>query len=277
MVMDIEHMLNQNGLGWRILQRSVIVAIIFSILFHGHDGVCLSTSRLSKMYPTGWFGRSTNIALRDVSVALPTGQLISFVGPSGSGKSTLAKVLAKMESVSYGNITYCQPSFIGARVDHLTRGTYDEGRTPQELLKDPHNESKNYYLELSAALGGIDNGIPVRSLRESQRKCFEILLAMQRASRKASEGPNGAMWTGILVLDEYLDKDVTVVRQRVALFLRQLIQHSSNNSLSPSSTHVAGAPNVQVLIVTHSRGVMEQCSDYVIALQWTGLRHWSST
>ncbi|MBB3042840.1 sulfate ABC transporter ATP-binding protein [Nocardioides sp. LMS-CY] len=45
------------------------------------------------------------VALDDVSVSLPTGQLTALLGPSGGGKSTLLRVIAGLETADTGRVT----------------------------------------------------------------------------------------------------------------------------------------------------------------------------
>ncbi len=45
------------------------------------------------------------VALDDVSVNIPTGQLTALLGPSGGGKSTLLRIIAGLESADQGTIT----------------------------------------------------------------------------------------------------------------------------------------------------------------------------
>ena len=44
------------------------------------------------------------VALDDVSVSIPTGQLTALLGPSGGGKSTLLRIIAGLESADEGTI-----------------------------------------------------------------------------------------------------------------------------------------------------------------------------
>jgi sulfate transport system ATP-binding protein len=44
------------------------------------------------------------VALDDVSVSLPTGQLTALLGPSGGGKSTLLRIIAGLESADSGTV-----------------------------------------------------------------------------------------------------------------------------------------------------------------------------
>ena len=45
------------------------------------------------------------VALEDVSVDLPTGQLTALLGPSGGGKSTLLRIIAGLENADTGTVT----------------------------------------------------------------------------------------------------------------------------------------------------------------------------
>jgi len=45
------------------------------------------------------------VALDDVTVSLPTGQLTALLGPSGGGKSTLLRIIAGLDSADAGTVT----------------------------------------------------------------------------------------------------------------------------------------------------------------------------
>ena len=45
------------------------------------------------------------VALDDVDVSLPTGQLTALLGPSGGGKSTLLRIIAGLERADSGSVT----------------------------------------------------------------------------------------------------------------------------------------------------------------------------
>ena len=44
------------------------------------------------------------VALQDVSLSIPTGQLTALLGPSGGGKSTLLRIIAGLESADSGSV-----------------------------------------------------------------------------------------------------------------------------------------------------------------------------
>ncbi len=45
------------------------------------------------------------VALEDINVSIPTGQLTALLGPSGGGKSTLLRIIAGLETADSGSVT----------------------------------------------------------------------------------------------------------------------------------------------------------------------------
>jgi len=49
------------------------------------------------------------VALDDVTVSLPSGQLTALLGPSGGGKSTLLRIIAGLDSADSGTVSIRAP------------------------------------------------------------------------------------------------------------------------------------------------------------------------
>src|SRR6476661_6148934 len=61
------------------------------------------------------------LALNDVSLTVPTGQMVSVVGPSGSGKSTLLNLLGGLDRPTSGRVLIDGQSLGDLPDDDLTR------------------------------------------------------------------------------------------------------------------------------------------------------------
>ena len=48
----------------------------------------------------------SNEVLRDISVSVKAGQVVSIIGPSGSGKSTLLRCATLLETMDGGDLKY---------------------------------------------------------------------------------------------------------------------------------------------------------------------------
>src|SRR3954451_3801241 len=44
------------------------------------------------------------VALQDIDLTIPTGQLTALLGPSGGGKSTLLRIIAGLETADSGSV-----------------------------------------------------------------------------------------------------------------------------------------------------------------------------
>ncbi len=109
-----------------------------------HDAPAIRIESLSKTYAGG------KLALDDVSIDVPRGQIFGLLGPNGAGKSTLINILAGMVTKTAGSAEVW-----GFDIDRQPRNAKRSiGIVPQELLFDPFFTPREA-LEIQAGLYGV--------------------------------------------------------------------------------------------------------------------------
>src|SRR5512142_1032799 len=71
-------------------------------------------------------GKRDVIALDDVSLDIPRGEMVSIIGPSGSGKSTLLNLVGGLDRPTRGTVTVDAEPLAGLDDDGLTRVRRDK-------------------------------------------------------------------------------------------------------------------------------------------------------
>ena len=71
-------------------------------------------------------GQRRAVALDDVSLSIPRGEMVSIIGPSGSGKSTLLNLVGGLDRPSSGEVRVDQETLAGLPDDALTRVRRDK-------------------------------------------------------------------------------------------------------------------------------------------------------
>ena len=66
----------------------------------------LELSHVHKVYRVGAFGGARLRAVRDVSLTVEPGEVVSLIGESGSGKSTIGKMVLGLTRISSGSIVF---------------------------------------------------------------------------------------------------------------------------------------------------------------------------
>ena len=163
------------------------------------------------------------VALQDVSLSIPTGQLTALLGPSGGGKSTLLRIIAGLESADSGTV-----SIEGNEATHLPPQKRSVGFVFQHYAAFKHmSVAKNVAFGLE---------IRKRSKADVQRRVAELLELVhlsQFSHRLPSQLSGGqrqrmalaralAVEPTVLLLDEPFGALDAKVRKELRDWLRRL-------------------------------------------------------
>ncbi|GGF51450.1 sulfate/thiosulfate import ATP-binding protein CysA [Marmoricola endophyticus] len=198
------------------------------------------------------------VALDDVSVDLPTGQLTALLGPSGGGKSTLLRIIAGLETADTGTVT-----IEGREATHLPPQKRNVGFVFQHYAAFKHmSVAKN------VAFGLEIRHRPKTEVKKRVAELLELVHLDQFAHRLPSQLSGGqrqrmalaralAVEPSVLLLDEPFGALDAKVRKELREWLRRL--HDEVHVTSVFVTHdQEEALEVADEIVVINEGRVEQ-------------------
>ena len=148
----------------------------------------LRIENLSKRYKTG------DLALTNVSLEIPDGQLVALIGPSGAGKSTLIRCVNRLVDATEGQIHLGDREITGLSMSDLRRARRRMGMISQEYaLVERLTVMENV---LSGRLGYVNfwqslfRRFPKENVREAYRLLDRVGL-MHMADKRADELSGG--------------------------------------------------------------------------------------
>jgi sulfate transport system ATP-binding protein len=163
------------------------------------------------------------VALDDVSVSIPTGQLTALLGPSGGGKSTLLRIVAGLETADSGSIR-----IEGAEATHLPPHKRNVGFVFQHYAAFKHmSVAKNI------AFGLEIRKRPKEEVKRRVDELLELVHLSQFGHRLPSQLSGGqrqrmalaralAVEPNVLLLDEPFGALDAKVRKELRDWLRRL-------------------------------------------------------
>ncbi|MEY4592399.1 MAG: hypothetical protein RIR18_1294 [Pseudomonadota bacterium] len=202
------------------------------------------------------------VALDNINLDIPTGELVALLGPSGCGKTTLLRIIAGMESADEGSVL-----FSGAEATHLHARDRNVGFVFQHYALFRH----------MTVFENVAFGLRVKAKKERppeadiRRRVMELLGLVQLdwlADRYPSQLSGGqrqrialaralAVEPKVLLLDEPFGALDTKVRKELRRWLRHL--HDDMHISSVFVTHdQEEALEVADRVVVMNQGRIEQ-------------------
>ena len=191
------------------------------------------------------------VALDDVSVSIPSGQLTALLGPSGGGKSTLLRIIAGLEVPDEGTV-----SIEGTDATHLTPQRRDVGFVFQHYAAFKHLS-----VFRNVAFGLEIRKRPKDEIRERVTELLRLVHLEQFADRLPSQLSGGqrqrmalaralAVEPKVLLLDEPFGALDAKVRKELRDWLRRL----------HDEVHVT------TVFVTHDQEEAMEVSDEIVVI-----------
>ena len=198
------------------------------------------------------------VALRDVSVDIPTGALTALLGPSGGGKSTLLRVIAGLETPDAGSV----------EISGVDATALPPQRRNVGFVFQHYAAFKHMTVARNVAFGLEVRRRPRAEIRSRVQELLRLVHLEQFAGRYPSELSGGqrqrmalaralAVEPGVLLLDEPFGALDVQVRKELRAWLRRL--HDEVHVTTVFVTHdQEEAMEVADEIVVINRGVVEQ-------------------
>lgn len=178
------------------------------------------------------------MAVRDVTLSLPAGEVLAVLGPSGCGKSTLLRAVAGLEPVASGTVAYAGRDLRG--VPTHRRGfalLFQDGQLfphrsvagnvgyPLRIRRRPRAEVRDRVAELLELVGldGYADRSPA-TLSGGERQRVALARALAVSPR-------------LLLLDEPLSALDKVLRERLAADLREILVRAGTTALLVTHDH----------------------------------------
>ncbi|MEC9435205.1 MAG: ABC transporter ATP-binding protein [Pseudomonadota bacterium] len=171
-------------------------------------------------------------ALRDIDLTIEPGEFVVFVGPSGCGKSTLLRVIAGLEEITGGDL-----SFDGTRVNDLTPAQRGVAMVFQSYALYPHmTVYENMAFGLKLAKTARET---VREKVEAAAETLQLTPLLSRLPRQLSGGQRQRVAIGraivrdprVFLFDEPLSNLDAALRVRTRIEIAALHERMAGTTM----------------------------------------------
>lgn len=119
--------------------------------------------------------------LKDVSVSIEKGEVVSIVGPSGAGKTTLLQILGTLDRPDSGSLRYGDTDVFGLKERELARFRNEH----IGFVFQAHHLLPEFTALENVCIPALIRGVP---LKEASARAME-LLAFMKVDHRASHKP----------------------------------------------------------------------------------------
>lgn len=208
----------------------------------------------------------SNQVLKDISIQVEDGEIISIIGPSGSGKSTLLRCAAMLETMDRGSVLYAGKKAVWNEGDGRVQYAGKEEMKEIQSMYGLVFQNFNLFPHYSVLKNIVDAPIHVqkRNREEAETEARELLEKMG-LSDKADMYP--------CQLSGGQQQRVAIARA-LALNPRILFFDEPTSALDPELTKEVlkvirslADLNIAMVIVTHEMAFAREISDRVIFME----------
>ncbi|MBS5166204.1 MAG: amino acid ABC transporter ATP-binding protein [Butyricicoccus pullicaecorum] len=200
--------------------------------------------------------------LKDISLQVAEGQVISIIGPSGSGKSTLLRCLTQLETVDKGEIVVCGQKMVSTAGD---KAVYASKKALHDITLNVGLVFQSFHLfpHLSVLQNLTDAPIRIRGIsREQATETARGLLRKMNLESKENAYP--------CELSGGQQQRVAIARA-LAMQPRILFFDEPTSALDPELTgeilkviRELAEEHMTMVIVTHEMAFARDVADHVI-------------
>lgn len=200
--------------------------------------------------------------LKDISIHVPEGQVVSIIGPSGSGKSTFLRCLTQLETIDKGEIIVCGEKMVWTE---NRKAVYASKKTLHDMILNVGLVFQNFNLfpHLSVLQNLIDAPMRIRGIsREQAVEIARELLHKMNLESKENAYP--------CELSGGQQQRVAIARA-LAMQPRILFFDEPTSALDPELTgeilkviRELADEHMTMVIVTHEMAFARDVADHVI-------------